>query len=177
MPRLVQEYDKVRNFQRKLYVKAKQEKEFRFYSLYDKIYRKDVLLYAWTKCKANKGAPGVDAFKIIEETEGVETFINNLANELRNGTYKPQSVRRVYIPKPDGSQRPLGISCIKDRVAQMACLIVIEPIFEADFLDCSYGFRPKRSAHQAINTIVSNIKQGFTAVCDADLSKCFGAPG
>ena len=166
---------KVRNLQRKLYVKAKQEKTFRFYSLYDKLYREDVLQYAWQQCRANKGAPGADgqSFKDIEEKVGVERFLKEIAEELRNGTYRPMPVRRVYIPKPDGSQRPLGIPTIKDRIVQMACLTVIQPIFEADFLDCSYGFRPKRNAHQAIGAITENIKQGFTAVYDADLTKCF----
>ncbi|OAT86842.1 group II intron reverse transcriptase/maturase [Desulfotomaculum copahuensis] len=175
MPRLTQGFEKVRNFQRKLYVKAKQEKNFKFYSLFDKIYRKDVLQYAWRQCRANKGAPGVDGqtFKTIEDAIGVETFLAEIAAELSNGTYRPQPVRRVYIPKPDGRQRPLGIPVIKDRVVQMACLIIIQPVFEADFQDCSYGFRPKRSAHQAINAIISHVKQGFTAVYDADLSQCF----
>lgn len=175
MLRLIQLFDKVRVFQRKLYVKAKQEKDFRFYSLYDKMYRKDVLLCAWRQCRLNKGAPGVDgiSFRAIEETIGVETFLVDIAAELKSGAYRPQPVKRVYIPKPDGSQRPLGIPVIKDRVVQMACLIVIQPIFEADFLDCSYGFRPKRNAHQAIASITEHIKEGFTAVYDADLSRCF----
>lgn len=167
--------EKVRNFQRKLYVKAKQEKKFRFFSLYDKLYQEDVLQYAWQQCRANKGAPGVDglSFKDIEDRIGVSAFLRGIAEEIRNETYRPLPVRRVYIPKPDGSQRPLGIPTIKDRVVQMACLTVVQPIFEADFLDCSYGFRPKRSAHQAIEAIKDNIKQGFTSVYDADLTKCF----
>lgn len=175
MPRLPQGFEKVRDFQRKLYVKAKQEKNYKFYSLYDKVYRKDVLQYAWQQCRANKGAPGVDGqtFKVIEDTIGVETFLAEIAAELINSTYRPQPVKRVYIPKPDGRQRPLGIPVIKDRVVQMACLIIIQPIYEADFLDCSYGFRPKRSAHQAVNAIVGHVKQGITTVYDADLSQCF----
>lgn len=175
MPRLKQSFDDVRVFQRKLYVKAKQEKQFKFYSLYDKIYRKDVLQYAWQQCRANKGAPGIDGqtFKAIEDNTGIETFLEQIAAELINGTYQPQPVKRVYIPKPDGRQRPLGIPVIKDRIVQMACLTIIQPIFEADFLGCSYGFRPKRSAHQAINAIVNHVKQGFTAVYDADLTQCF----
>lgn len=175
MPRLTQLFDKVRYFQRKLYVKAKQEKNFRFYSLYDKMYRKDILQYAWQQCRSNKGAPGVDgiSFKTIEHNIGVERFLSDIATELKNRTYRPQPVKRVYIPKPDGSQRPLGIPVIKDRVVQMACLIILQPIFEADFYDCSYGFRPKRNAHQAIAAITEHIRQGFTAVYDADLSKCF----
>lgn len=172
---LTQSFEKVRLLQRKLYVKAKQEKEFRFYSLYDKIYREDVLRYAYHQCRANKGAPGVDGrdFVTIEETIGVDKFLQEIAAELKAGTYRPQPVLRVYIPKPDGSQRPLGIPTIKDRVVQAACLIIIQPVFEADFLNCSFGFRPKRSAHQAIKTITTHIEQGFTAVYDADLTKCF----
>jgi RNA-directed DNA polymerase len=175
LPRLTQGFEKVRDFQRKLYVKAKQEKEFRFYSLYDKLYREDVLRYAWQQCRANNGAPGVDgrSFKAIEDEIGVEAFLKEIADELNNGTYRPQPVKRVYIPKPDGRQRPLGIPVIKDRIIQMACLTVIQPIFEADFQDCSYGFRPRRSAHQAINAIVGHIKQGYTAIYDADLTQCF----
>lgn len=165
----------IRNIQRKLYVKAKREKAFRFYSLYDKIYREDILQYAWQRCRANKGAPGVDglSFKDVETKTGLEKFLKEISDELRNETYRPTPVRRVYIPKPDGTKRLLGIPSIKDRVVQMACLVVIQPIFEADFLNCSYGFRPKRSAHQAINAITDNIKQGFTAIYDADLTKCF----
>ncbi|MFA5385806.1 MAG: group II intron reverse transcriptase/maturase [Eubacteriales bacterium] len=175
MPRLTQSFEKVRDFQRKLYIKAKQEKNFRFYSLYDKTYRKDILQCAWQQCRSNKGAPGVDgiSFNTIEQTIGVEIFLSEIATELKSGAYRPQPVKRVYIPKPDGSQRPLGIPVIKDRVVQMACLLIIQPIFEADFFDCSYGFRPKRNAHQAIAAIAGHIKQGFTAVYDADLSKCF----
>ena len=167
--------EKARDFQRKLYIKAKQEKIFRFYSLYDKLYRNDIIEYAWKQCRANKGSAGVDGltFKKIETEIGIENFLAGIQKELRNNTYKAQPVRRVYLDKPDGSKRPLGIPTIKDRVVQMACLIIIIPIFEADFLDCSYGFRPKRSAHQAIEAIVENINQGFTAVYDADLTKCF----
>lgn len=130
MPRLTQSFDKVRLFQRKLYVKAKQEKDFRFYSLYDKMYRKDILQCAWRQCRLNKGAPGVDglSFKTIEQTIGADNFLSEIAAELKSGTYRPQPVKRVYIPKPDGSQRPLGIPVIKDRVVQMACLIIVQPI-------------------------------------------------
>jgi len=175
LPRLIQSFDKVRLFQRKLYVKAKQEKDFRFYSLYDKAYRKDILQRAWQQCRSNKGAPGVDgiSFESIEQTIGVENFLSEIATELKTGAYRPKPVKRIYIPKPDGSQRLLGIPVIKDRVVQMACLIILQPIFEAYFYDCSYGFRPKRNAHQAIAAITGHIKQRFTAVYDADLSKCF----
>jgi RNA-directed DNA polymerase len=166
--------EKARTFQRKLYRKAKREKEFRFYSLYDKIWREDILEYAWKRCRANGGSPGTDgkSFKAIEN-EGVEEFLKAIAQELKENTYRPSPVRRVYIPKADGSKRPLGIPTIKDRIVQTACLIVIEPVFEADFEDMSYGFRPKRSALGAIVEIAEHIQQGFTAAYDADLTKCF----
>ncbi len=132
-------------------------------------------MYAWKQCYANKGSAGVDGltFKEIQTKIGVENYISEIKKELRSNSYKPQPVRRVYLDKPDGSKRPLGIPTIKDRIIQMACLIIIMPIFEADFHTCSYGFRPKRSAHQAIKSIVQNIKEGYTAVYDADLTKCF----
>jgi RNA-directed DNA polymerase len=172
---LTQSFEKVRLFQHNLYVKAKQEKKFKFYSLYDKLYRDDVLQYAWHQCRANKGAPGVDgvSFQAIERTIGVDNFLSQVAEELKTETYQAQPVQRVYIPKADGSKRPLGIPVIKDRIVQAACLTVIQPIFEADFLGCSFGFRPKRNAHQAITAITGHIKQGFTAVYDADLTKCY----
>ena len=141
---------KVRQLQRALYCKSKQEKEIRFYSLYDKIYRKDVLLEAWRQVKANKGAPGVDG-KAIEGImpKDVEEMIRRLQRQLRNREYRFSPVRLVEIPKPQGGTRPLGIATVEDRVVQTAMKIVVEPIFEAEFHDCSYGYRPKRSAKQA----------------------------
>jgi len=141
---------KVRQLQRSLYCKSKQGKELRFYSLYDKIYRKDILMEAWRQVKANKGAPGVDG-KAIEDvvTQGVEEMIDRLQQQLRNRKYQFSPVRLVEIPKPQGGTRPLGIATVEDRVVQTAMKIVIEPIFEAEFHNCSYGYRPKRSAKQA----------------------------
>jgi len=166
---------KIRTLQRKLYAKAKQEPGYRFYALYDKVYRGDVLQHAYRLVRSNKGAPGIDgvSFEAIEAAEGVEKFLKGLAEEVKNRTYRPMPVRRVVIPKPDGSQRPLGIPTIRDRVVQMAVKLMIEPIFESDFCDCSYGFRPKRSAHDAMGEISSALRKGRTEVIDADLSKYF----
>jgi len=168
--------DKIRELQRKLYRKAKQEPNFRFYLLYDKVYRRDILSHAYRLVKANKGAPGVDglSFDRIEGREGgAEKYLDEMAEDLKRKTYRPMSVRRVYIPKPDGRQRPLGIPVIKDRVVQMAVKLVIEPIFEADFEDNSYGFRPKRDAHQAMDDVSLQLRMGKTQVIDADISKYF----
>ena len=166
--------EKIRQLQRKLYQKAKQEKEFRFYLLYDKVYRMDILNHAYRLVKANKGACGVDGvtFESIEGMKGgVQGYLESVAKELREKTYKPMAVRRVLIPKADGSKRPLGIPTIKDRIVQMAVKIVIEPIFEADFQDSSYGFRPKKSAHQAVDDVSAQLRRGKTQVIDADISK------
>jgi group II intron reverse transcriptase/maturase len=168
--------EKIRELQRKLYRKAKQEKEYRFYLLYDKIYRMDILSHAYRLARANKGAPGIDGetFDSIEEREGgVEKYLEKIAGELKRKDYKPQAVRRVYIPKAAGGKRPLGIPVIKDRIVQMAVKIVIEPIFEADFQDNSYGFRPKRNAHQAVEDVRNHLLEGKTEVIDADISKYF----
>jgi len=165
----------IRTLQRKLYAKAKQDPAYRFYALYDKISRDDVLTHAWRLVKANRGSPGVDgmSFEAIESGKGIDTFLRNLARDLNDRTYRAQPVRRVMIPKVNGSLRPLGIPTIRDRVAQMAVKLVIEPIFEADFCANSYGFRPKKSAHDAIDDIANTLWAGYTHVIDADLSKYF----
>ena len=167
--------EKIRTLQRKLYTKAKREPGYRFYALYDKVYRADILRHAYNLVRSNKGAPGIDgvSFETIEAGEGVELFLERLTEEGKNRTYRPMPVRRVMIPKPDGSQRPLGIPTIRDRVVQMAVKLVIEPIFEADFCECSYGFRPKRSAHDAVDDVADALHKGYSLVIDADLSKYF----
>ena len=167
--------EKIRNLQRGLYVKAKNEPGYRFYALYDKVYREDILLHGYNVAKANEGAPGVDGvtFEQIEKGEGVAALLATLKEELKAGTYRPQPVRRVYIPKPEGGQRPLGIPTIRDRVAQAAAKIVLEPIFEADFTENAYAYRPKRNARQAIEQVHGLLKDGYTYVVDADLSKYF----
>jgi group II intron reverse transcriptase/maturase len=165
----------IRTLQRKLYRKAKQEPACRFHALYDKVYRADILSHAYALVRANQGSAGIDGvtFAAIEEQGGVTAFIAELEEALRNKTYKPDPVKRVMIPKADGSQRPLGIPTIRDRVAQMAAKLVIEPIFEADFCETSYGFRPKKSAHNAVDDVAYALNTGYTEVIDADLSKYF----
>lgn len=167
--------DKIRTLQRKLYRKAKQEPGFRFYALYDKVYRADILSHAYDRVRINKGAPGVDGvtFEAIEARDGKATFVARLEAEMRTKRYRAQPVRRVWIPKATGEQRPLGIPTIRDRVVQMAVKLVMEPIFEADFCESSYGFRPKRSAHGAVDAVAEALLTGHVQVIDADLSKCF----
>lgn len=166
--------EKIRMLQKKLYCKAKEEPAYRFYLLYDKIYRDDILGYAYALAKANAGAAGVDGetFEQIE-LRGREEWLSGIRNDLRQKTYKPQPVRRVMIPKAGGGRRPLGIPTIRDRVVQTAAKVVIEPIFEADLEASAYGYRPKRSAQDAIEKVHELICKGYTDVVDADLSKYF----
>jgi RNA-directed DNA polymerase len=165
---------KIRELQIKLYRKAKNEPGYRFYMLYDKIYREDILAHAYALARANQGAPGVDGqtFERIESA-GVEEWLTGIRQELRNKTYQPQPVRRVIIPKPGGGERPLGIPTIRDRVVQTAAKMVMEPIFEADLEPSAYGYRPKRSAQDAIRKVHKLVCEGYTDVVDADLSKYF----
>jgi len=167
--------EKIRTLQRKLYTKAKQEPGYRFYALYDKLCRTDILDHAYRLVRSNKGASGIDGttFEAIEAGEGQEAFVRKLQEQMESKTYQADAVRRVWIPKPDGGKRPLGIPTIRDRVVQMAAKIVLEPIFEADFCECSYGFRPKRSAHDAVDAVANALLTGHAQVIDADLSKYF----
>ena len=166
---------KIRTLQRKLYTKAKQEPDYRFYALYDKVYRADILQHAYKRVRSKKGAPGIDgvSFEAIEAGEGIEAFLDRLAKEVKSKTYRPLPVCRVMVPKSDGGQRPLGIPTIRDRVVQMAVKLTIEPIFEADFCESSYGSRPKRSAHDAVDDVADALLKGHCHVIDADLSKYF----
>jgi group II intron reverse transcriptase/maturase len=168
--------ENVRQLQRRLYIAAKCNQERRFHALYDRIWRSDVLLEAWNRVRSNKGAAGIDGVTLaMIEQQGVAEFLTELQATLREGKYRPQPVRRRYIPKPDGKQRPLGIPTVRDRVVQMAAKIVIEPIFEADFQPCSHGFRPRRSATHALETIRITGGQRHYHVVDADIQGFFDA--
>jgi RNA-directed DNA polymerase len=168
--------EKIRTLQEKLYVKAKSEPEFRFYLLYDKVWRADILEHAYRLCRSNGGAAGVDrvTFDQIEAAEGgLEGWLRTLAMELQEERYRPQAVRRVMIPKPDGGERPLGIPTVRDRVVQQAAKLVMEPIFEADFEPNAYGYRPGRGALDAVAEVKAAVLRGESQVVDADLSKYF----
>ena len=168
--------DKVRQLQRRLWVAAKRQPGRRFHALYDRIGRSDVLSEAWKRVRRNKGAAGVDAVTLAAiEEQGVERFIEAIGSALRAGKYRPTAVLRRYIPKSDGKRRPLGIPTVRDRVVQMAAKLVLEPIFEADFLPCSYGFRPKRSATMALETLRTLGARGGNHVLDADIRDYFGS--
>lgn len=173
----VERLDPVRALQRTLYRSAKQDSTRRFHSLYDKCFRKDVLIRAWVDVRTNGGAPGVDGVSIKDiEDSGVLPFLEGIAASLRAKTYRPKALRRVNIPKAGqpGKFRPLGIPCLVDRVVMAAARIVLEPVFEADFLPVSFGFRPKRSAIQALDVVRAEVNRGATWILDADVSDCFG---
>jgi RNA-directed DNA polymerase len=163
--------ERVWNLQQSLQAKAKANPTLRFYSLYDKMYRRDVLAHAWQRCRANGGSAGVDGqtFEKIE-AQGLGAWLDEVTEQLKSKTYQPQAVRRVYIPKADGKQRPLGIATIRDRVVQMAAVIVLGPIFEADLPDEQYAYRPRRSAHDAIRAVHGLVNRGYRQVVEGDLS-------
>ncbi len=168
--------DKVRKLQRKLFTAAKCNRKRRFHALYDRIWRGDVLLEAWKRVRANRGAAGIDGETIASiEAVGVAEFLDSIQQQLKEGKYHPSPVRRQYIPKPDGRQRPLGIPTVRDRVVQQAAKLVLEPIFEADFKPCSFGFRPKRSATQAKEDLRMTGNRGHWWVVDADIKGFFDA--
>jgi len=164
--------ERVLIIQEKLYQKAKQERGYKFYVLYDKLFIPYMLRESWKHVKSNKGTPGIDGITIQDiERYGIDTYLQELGEELRKQTYQPQAVKRVMIPKANGGERPIGIPTVKDRIVQTACKMLIEPIFEADFEDSSYGFRPNRSSKDAMGAIKEHLQQGKTTVLDADLSK------
>ncbi len=172
--REIPDAERVLALQEKLYQKAKQERDYKFYVLYDKLFIPYMLREAWEQVKSNDGSPGIDKVTIADvEQYGVRAYLTELGEELRRQTYQPQAVKRVMIEKANGGERPLGIPTVKDRIAQTVCKMILEPIFEADFEDSSYGFRPGRSAKDAMTAIKANLKQGNTEVYDADLSKYF----
>src|SRR5664279_1149793 len=169
--------DPVRALQHALYRSAKADPGRRFHALHDKVFRRDVLQRAWVAVRANNGAPGIDATTLADiEEYGVDRFLDELADDLRNRRWRPLPARRVFIPKPGTAEkRPLSIPVVRDRIVQAAIKIVLEPIFEADFLPCSYGFRPKRSAHDALQVLIDQSWQGKRWVVETDIANCFEA--
>ncbi|HXZ73228.1 MAG TPA: reverse transcriptase domain-containing protein [Streptosporangiaceae bacterium] len=167
---------KVRQLQRRLWAAAKQSQGRRFHALYDRVHRGDVLWAAWDRVRANRGAAGVDRVTLafVQEQYGVARLLGELQADLRAGVYRPAPARRVDIPKPDGGRRPLGIPVVRDRVAQAAAKLVLEPIFEADFLPCSYGFRPRRSATMAMERLRTGFIEGCVVVAEFDICDFFG---
>jgi RNA-directed DNA polymerase len=164
--------EKIRSLQKKLYVKAKAEPDFRFYLLYDKICREDILEHAYRVSRANAGAPGVDGVSFVDiDLAGAQEWLSGIRKSLCERTYRPDPVRRVMIPKPNGGERPLGIPTVRDRVVQTAVKLVIEPIFEADLEPSAYGYRPRRSAGDAVEAVHGLLRRGHTDVVDADLTK------
>ena len=165
--------EKSRELQRKLYLSAKRNRNRRFHALYDRIFRPDILWRAWIEVSSKGGSAGVDGITIEDIMNyGAEKYLKEIENELKNGEYIPLPVLRFYIPKSDGTERPLGITTVKDRIVQQACKIVIEPVFEANFQDCSYGFRPKRSAQEAVLAVKQSLYYGWWVV-DADIKSFF----
>jgi RNA-directed DNA polymerase len=166
--------EKIRTLRKKLYLKAKAEPDFRFYLLYDKVWREDILDHAYKVARANAGAPGVDGVSFPDiDLAGSKEWLSEIRKTLRERTYRPDPVRRVMIPKPNGGERPLGIPTIRDRVVQTAVKLVIEPIFEADLEPNAYGYRPRRSAGDAVEAVHGLLRRGYTDVVDADLTKYF----
>ena len=167
------QHDQSRQLQRRLYLAAKRNRNRRFHALYDRLVRPDVLWRAWCEVRTNGGSAGVDGIGIEDvEREGVEGFLDGLAKDLKEKVYRPKPVLRVYIPKPDGQKRPLGIPTVRDRVVQQACRLVVEPVFEASFRDCSFGFRPRRNAGQAVGAVKAALVTGWWVV-DADIKSFF----
>jgi len=169
-------FGNVRRLQRRLWAAAKQSEERRFHALYDRVHRSDVLWEAWERVRRNRGAAGVDRVTLayVQEVYGARRLLGELQADLRSGEYRPAPARRVDIPKPDGSKRPLGIPVVRDRVAQQAAKLVLEPVFEADFLPCSYGFRPRRSATQAMERLRTGFIEGCQFVAEFDIRNFFG---
>ena len=166
----------VRKLRRALHAKAKSEADYRFYALYDKIYREDILAHAYAQCRSNRGAPGVDGQDFADvEAYGVEAWLAELALALREETYRPDAIRRVFIPKANGKLRPLGISTLRDRVCMTAAMLVLEPIFEADLPEEMYAYRPRRNAQQAVVDVEERMFRGHPDIVDADLSDYFGS--